>query len=98
MISVPVLRDGAVRFFLDAAVHPVVFDEIMRRSGVHEPYLGSIVGSDGVVIARSRNAANAIGRVLPGFAARTGERGFRTGANIEGVITHAEFRRTHPAG
>jgi diguanylate cyclase (GGDEF)-like protein/PAS domain S-box-containing protein len=97
MISVPVLRNGAVRFFLDAAVHPVVFDDIMRRSGVREPYLGSIVGSDGVVIARSRNAATTIGRVLPGFAERTGERGSWIGANMEGVITRAEFRRTHPA-
>ena len=98
IVSVPVLREGQVRYFLDAAMHPVVFGDLLRRAGVHEPYFGSIIDGTGLVIARSRNGGATVGRRLPGFDERPDERGVWTGPNMDGVRARTEYRRLPAAG
>ncbi|MCJ2139397.1 EAL domain-containing protein [Methylobacterium sp. E-066] len=97
-LDMPVVRDGARRFTLSAVLHPVAFDDLLRRGGVGGGLMGAVVDRQGRVIGHSATSDLQVGQVVTGFEQLRGNQGFWLGTNPRGLPLRVAYRRLHDTG
>ncbi|KMO22065.1 ATP-binding protein, partial [Methylobacterium platani] len=98
VVTVPVLREGAPAYLLNASLPAALFGEILRQAGVTAPYSGSVTDRAGTIIGRSVDTESAAGRPLPGFDAVTGTTGRWSGRNLSGIPVFGTHHRSGLSG
>ncbi|MFH6785237.1 PAS-domain containing protein [Methylobacterium sp. MA0201] len=98
VVTVPVLRDGAAVYLLDASLPAGLFGDLLRAAGVTAPYSGSVSDRAGIVIARSVATGMGAGRPLPGFEATAGATGRWSGRNLSGIPVFGTHHRSGLSG
>jgi signal transduction histidine kinase/DNA-binding response OmpR family regulator len=98
VVSVPVLRNGDVAYFLNASIPVDVIGDLLKKAGIVAPYSGSVTDRRGIIIARSLNTETTAGKPLPGFGDVTGSEGTWSGRNPLGVAVFATFKRSTLSG
>jgi two-component sensor histidine kinase len=83
-VSVPVVRDGKVRYVLSLSVEPARMKELLDRQKMPPEWRGTIVDRKGIVIARSRLHDEFVGKPLADSEARNRERRPAQGTDLEG--------------
>jgi len=100
-VRVPVRRNGKIRFVLTAAITPEALTQaVVRRLPVGEEWTRTVLDSNHVVVARTRNPEQFIGhsatpRLLNRL--RTTDEGVFRNTAIDGVPVYAAYYRTHQA-
>ena len=61
-VRVPVLRDGAVRYVLTAAVKPETFVDVLNRQRLPQDWVVSVFDAKGLRVARSRQHEEFLGK------------------------------------
>jgi PAS domain-containing protein len=97
-ITVPVVMDGRVAYALSVSYAPSHFDELFKRQSLAASYYASVTDRTGKIIARSKNSAAYVGRMLPGFAKAVGASGRWSGVNPQGIRVMGFYRRSHLSG
>lgn len=97
-VSVPVIRDGEVRYFLTTALSPAYIARFLAERGVQPPYYVSIADRTGLVISRSSRYEESVGRFLPGYDRIHDDKGAWSGINPEGVAVSAYYTRSELSG
>ncbi|WP_170181992.1 sensor histidine kinase [Phreatobacter stygius] len=97
-ISVPVIRDGEVLYFLTTALSPAYLARFLGERGVEPPYYASIADRAGRVITRSTRHEESVGRALPGYERIRDAKGAWSGVNPEGVAVSAYYNRSELSG
>lgn len=100
--NVPVMRAGKGVFVLGIAYSPDYYSSLARDQLPTADHIASIVDSKGLVLARSRAAANFLGVRAPlPFGAGSGNlpaEGWGQTANLEGQASYYAFSRSSVAG
>ncbi|TNC11440.1 response regulator [Methylobacterium terricola] len=97
-VTVPVMRDGATAYLLDASLPAGLFGDLLREAGVTAPYSGSVADRAGIIIGRSVATGMAAGRLLPGFETATGDTGRWSGRNLSGIPVFGTHHRSGLSG
>lgn len=63
-VAVPVVRDGALRYILFAAIDPDAFGRILAAQGIPADWIAGVTDTRHVIIARTRDPARFVGREL----------------------------------
>jgi signal transduction histidine kinase/CheY-like chemotaxis protein len=98
VVTVPVRRDGALAYFLNATLPAPLFGEFLRGAGVSVPYSGSVADRTGIIIGRSVDTEAAAGRPLPGFRSVGGMTGQWWGRNLSGIPVFGTHHRSALSG
>ncbi|MCJ2049402.1 EAL domain-containing protein [Methylobacterium sp. J-070] len=97
-LEMPVVRDGMRRFTLSAVLHPVAFNDLLRRGGVGKDLMGVVVDRQGRVIGHSATSDLQVGQFVKGFDQRKGDQGFWFGTSPRGLPLRVAYRRLHDTG
>jgi signal transduction histidine kinase len=101
-IDIPVSRDGTVAYDLAIVIQPSVFDQVFAEQRLPPGWLGSILDRDGILVRRSRDGDETVGRdISPAFKARLeggANEGIFESESIEGVQTLVAFSRSPNSG
>ncbi len=100
-VAVPVIRDAGVRYVLFAGMDPAIFADALRAQKLPSEAVASIVGRDGLFIARNPNHARFAGREPnPNYLARIRETpgGIYRGRDVEGIERETAFARAAITG
>jgi PAS domain S-box-containing protein len=100
-VSVPVVRDGRIRYVLAASLSPELMAGMLREQRLSGTWTGTIVDRKKVIIARTRD-----GQRLTGTAASTmlaqhtsaATEGSYHGVTVEGVPVYSSFSRSPLTG
>lgn len=100
-LRVPVIRDDGLRYVLSVRLATNAVSSILRDAGAPEGWVGTIVDSDGITIARTRAEAEELGQ--PANAAlqaaiRRAPQGFYTGPTLEGANVEVVYRTLKDTG
>ncbi|AWN52769.1 PAS-domain containing protein [Methylobacterium sp. 17Sr1-1] len=98
VVTVPVRRDGALAYFLNATLPAPLFGGFLRGAGVSAPYSGSVADRNGIIIGRSVDTAAAAGKPLPGFRSVSGTTGQWWGRNLSGIPVFGTHHRSALSG
>jgi PAS domain S-box-containing protein len=98
VVNVPVVRDGAVRYVLNASVPPQAIAAVVESTGIKAPYSASVVDRKGLIIARSEMSTDFLGKPHPAFGEVTGPRGIWTGVNPQQIPVLGHYRRSALSG
>ena len=98
VLSMPILRGGAVRFILDAEVDALAFADILRRSGLGPEQLASLSDRQGRVIATTDAGPPEYGQMIAGLTERVGAKGLWIGRNPRGVPVRMSYQRLADTG
>ncbi|MGX7707426.1 PAS-domain containing protein [Methylobacterium sp. Gmos1] len=98
VVTVPVRRDGAPTYFLNATLPASLFGELLREAGVSAPYSGSVADRNGIIIGRSVDTEVAAGKPLPGFRSVGGTTGQWWGRNLSGIPVFGTHHRSALSG
>jgi signal transduction histidine kinase/CheY-like chemotaxis protein len=93
-IRAPVVRNGAVKAVVVAAIRPDIIGEELRRAGLPAQWTGTVIDNDGRIVARTHDDATAVGLAASAAAlsARTqATEGIYEGRLLEGVPTVSAF-------
>ncbi|MBD2255972.1 hybrid sensor histidine kinase/response regulator [Pseudanabaena sp. FACHB-2040] len=97
-VRVPVIRDGELRYVLTAAITPQSLAEVVRRqTAINEEWTRTVVDSQGVVVARTRDPERFIGQQgTPSFLKQinAASEGVYRDTTLEGVQVYVAFSRT----
>jgi signal transduction histidine kinase/CheY-like chemotaxis protein len=100
-IAVPVVREGRLKYVLFAGVDPSRFNALFEGRELAASAIVSVIGRDGLIIARNRDQARYVGRpLLPAYLARirqTPEGWFR-GTITPGVDLDSAYKRVALTG
>lgn len=97
----PVVRDGAVKAVVVAAIRPDVIGDELRRAGLPSQWTGTVIDNEGRIVARTRDDATAVGLAASAAAlsARTrATEGIYEGRLLEGVPTISAFHMSSGTG
>jgi signal transduction histidine kinase len=101
-VRIPVMRDGAVRFVLTAAVKPAAFTDVLERQRVPTDWVVSVFDSHNQRVARSRQHAQFLGQPpapsLAELMARSGDEGSGVTRALEGDHVYAAYSRSRTTG
>ncbi len=100
-IQMPVRRDGEVVQFLTMATFAGQMQKLLAEQRLPEGWHGTIVDRQGVVVARSLEPQNFVGKpVRQELAAKLAARpeGFHEGVNLGGQVSTAFFSRAPASG
>ena len=94
LVSAPVTVAGTPTYFLSASIDPGYLADVVRRENLPPGWIGTIVDSNGTIVARSERHAELVGKsVAPDFKLHaTGTGGNYYGTNAEGtkvLVGHA---------
>lgn len=98
---VPVLRLGAVRYVLAASLRIDALQDLVAQQAQGSKLLSTLVDGEGRIIARSRGAAEYVGRALQASTLEqlgTKVTGLFSGASLEGAPVHMAFSRLGGTG
>jgi PAS domain S-box-containing protein len=100
-IHVPVVRDNTLIYILSAAIDPRVFTAILVAQKIPQDWVGTVYDANRVIIARSRDAKNLIGKPVGPLLDQTNVLGgeqFLHGVSIERVSAYAAVSRSQLTG
>jgi signal transduction histidine kinase len=101
-IDIPVLRNGIVVYDLAIVMRPSTFDRVFADQKLPDNWIGSIIDRNGIVVRRSRDADNTVGRhISADFEARlkAGQSaGLFEGTSIEGAPTVVAYSQSPTSG
>jgi signal transduction histidine kinase/CheY-like chemotaxis protein len=100
-VAVPVMREGRLRYVLFADVDPARFNTLFERENLSASAIVSIVGRDGVILARNRDHARYVGRSLsPAYLARLRQapEGRFRGTSPDGIELDSAYSRLAVTG
>ncbi len=101
-LRVPIVREGAVRYVLSAAMKPDVFVEVLERQRLPQDWLGSIFDAHGVRVARSRQNEDFLGKQPTPSLSKLMQSQFLGGTGIsyspEGERVYTAFSRSPSTG
>jgi signal transduction histidine kinase len=100
-IGVPVERGGRLRYVLGARILATVFSDVLRRQTPPSDSVVTLLDSNRIIIARSRNADRYVGRPpTPDFAeqSRRGPEGSWRTVVLEGVRAYSAHSRSMLTG
>ncbi len=100
-VAVPVIRDGRVRSVLIAGIEPPVVSGLLLSGGLPSDRLALLVDKKKVIVARSANAEQFVGKPATPELARESEAsvgGAFSDVRIDGVPVHVGFRRSELSG
>ncbi len=100
-VGVPVLRDGAARYSLNAGIFPERMASVLRRSHLPATWIAIVADSSGTIVARTHEPERFVGqKVAPGLLARL--RGEAEGSldttTLEGTEVISVFSRAPESG
>jgi signal transduction histidine kinase/CheY-like chemotaxis protein len=100
-VRVPVLRDGALRYVLSAAVETATLRTILQEQQLPANWIGTVLDRNRIIIARTRGEEQFLGQAASGplleATARSHE-GWYRGLTKEGTHTYSAFRRSSLTG
>ncbi len=100
-VGVPVPRDGAVRYSLNAGIFPERMAEVLRRSHLPDAWIAIVADSSGTIVARTHEAERFVGqKVAPRLLARIGTDadGALDTTSLEGTEVISIFSRAPESG
>ncbi|MGH7384673.1 MAG: PAS domain S-box protein [Candidatus Rokuibacteriota bacterium] len=95
-VTLPQLRDGAIRHVLVAVMTPESFASVLAAAHLADGTVGTIVDRNGIVVATTQGQEQRVGTPAPaGFVARARERdeAVFTGPTPEGSTAYTAFSR-----
>ena len=102
LISVPVRRDGTVRYVLAAALKPETFLEVVRRQRVPNDWVVSVFDAQKIRVARSRAHSEHLGTLAAPSLVELMDASGATGTGItytlEGDRIYTAYHRLEPSG
>ena len=100
-VGVPVLREGAVRYSLNAGIFPERLADVLRRSHLPATWIAVVADSSGTIVARTHDPERFVGhKVAPGLLARIGvhAEGAIDTTTLEGTGVISVFSRAPESG
>jgi hypothetical protein len=100
-VAVPVLRDGALRYVLFAAIKPEGFGQILAEEEIPGDWIATISDARQVIVARNRNPARFVGQELIAplrQAVRVAEEGAGRYPVFDSPDVYSAWRRTPSLG
>ena len=100
-VAVPVVRDAGIRYVLFAGMDPAIFADVLQAQNLPSQAVASVVGRDGLFIARSPGHARfAGGQPNSHYLARIRDAagGIYRGPDVEGIERHTAFARVPITG
>jgi signal transduction histidine kinase len=100
-MNVPVVRDGAIRYVLNAAFEPVVMTRFLQESTQFKGVPAWIYDRRGFIVGRWQNADKYVGRRVPAAQLeqlRTRDAGVASGETAEGLSLYYSFARSPVSG
>ena len=101
-VRVPVLRDGAVRYVLTAALRPEVMLEVLDRQRLPPDWVVSVFDAGGRRVARSRQHTEFLGQgpapSLVELMQQGGDEGSGLTYALEGEPIYTAYSRSRPTG
>jgi len=100
-LDVPVVRSGSLRYVLELSLDPVVFTELLANHHLPSDSVANVLDRRGLVIARTLDQANSLGRPLGAdLAARiaTSDEASYTHHTVEGMPVYHVFTRSKSTG
>ncbi len=100
-VAAPVFRDGAVVSVVTIGIHPAELTEVLREEHLPQDWIGGLVDSRGMIVARTHNAEALVGRMAskPLLDARTtGQRGNFSDLTTDEVRMTSSFSNLPSAG
>jgi signal transduction histidine kinase len=101
-VRVPVIRDGKVRYVLTASMTPqALSDLVVRQLPANEEWTRTLVDSQGIVVARTREPERFIGKpATPSFLRqiRSKSEALVRQTTLEGTPVYTAFRRAPLSG
>lgn len=100
-VAIPIFRDAELRYTLNFAMEPEVFAPVLYRGGAEKSWLVSLVDREGTIGARTRNAAELVGRkgseeMIRLIASR--QSGVVESVTLDGVKSITSFARSGTTG
>ncbi len=94
-MTIPVAVDGQQRYQLSAALDPTFITAMMEKEGLPAQFAAAVRDSNRVLVARSRQHDDFVGRALPAYTAHDElDRGVRYGPDLQGVHHRWYFQKT----
>ena len=93
VITVPVVRNGAIHHILNAVIHPVAFANILHLGGLRSGQLASVSDRQGRIIAGADSGTRRTGQMIAGFAQRSGTEGLYVGPSWRGDPVRMSYKR-----
>ncbi len=101
-VRVPIIRDGAVRYVLSAAVNPRSFQSVLAKQDIPADWIGGILDRTAHIVARTVDFDATLGRQAggPDFLAawRSSPEGTFHGTNLPGEEVYTPFVRSANTG
>jgi len=100
-MNVPVLREGRIRYVINAAFEPEVMTRFLQESPQFKGVPAWIYDRRGFIVGRWRDADKYVGRRVPEQQMenlRTKEAGVATGETAEGIALYYSFARSPVTG
>lgn len=94
-LGVPVMRDGKVAYCLRAIIRTELLNKLLQPSHLPEGWIASLVGQDGILVARSHFPERFVGQMAPPLlvqALNNKTSGLWDGVSKEGVHTRTILR------
>ncbi|HEY9617957.1 MAG TPA: ATP-binding protein [Microcoleaceae cyanobacterium] len=96
-VRIPVMKNDRLRYILTASITPKALAQLVnQQTTVDGEWTRTVVDSQGIVVARTRNPERFVGRRgTPSFLKRTGEttEGIYRDTTLEGMKVYVAFRR-----
>lgn len=83
-VSVPVLRNGKLRYILSLSLEPALMKELLDRQKLPQDWRGTITDRKGAVVARTRLHDEFVGKPLSDITRRDRAEGLTDGKDLEG--------------
>lgn len=100
-VSVPVVRNGKARYVLMSSRPPMSLLQILAQQSIPPDWLGTIADNKGIIIARTRNIEQMIGKPampVPGADDQSANESLSLGATPDGTAVELAFRRSELTG
>ncbi len=95
-IQIPVLRNGNVAYYLDMGIYANILQSVFDEQRLPSNWIGAIVDSTGVLVARSKQPQEFVGRRASGpilDKMRKNTDGFNEGTALSGEAVYAFFSK-----
>ena len=100
-VSVPVVRDGRIRYVLAASLSPDVMADMLREQRLPGTWTGAIIDRKKVIIARTRDGERLTGTPASTMLAQQASaatEGSYDGVTVDGVAVYSSFSRSPLTG
>jgi signal transduction histidine kinase len=101
VVHVPVLKDGRVKYVLNAVFYPAPLTDLLLQQKLPSDWVATIIDRNHIVVARTRDVEKFLGKpASPTFAAQAGQNREATwrGTTLEGLAVVSAHHRSEFTG